>query len=187
MRLSSPPSRFMSRCARRVSTAPAPKNSRLLNSMWLRACNSAAVIASAAAPPRPLRLERDRQAKPDEDEADVLDRREGEHALEIDLHQRCSTPRRPRRGADDEHRYAPAPVGRADEIEDDADKAVDRDLRHHAAHQRRHMARRGGMGERQPDMQRRQARLRSGADQRQHQRQGRDRRGGGRRAWRQKA
>ena len=66
-------------------------------------------------------------------------------------------------GADDEHRRAPAPVGRPDEIEDDADEAVDRDLGHHAAHQRRYVARRGGMGERQPDVQRERARFRSGA------------------------
>ena len=33
----------------RVSTAPAPKNSRLLNSEWLKTWNSAAVSASAAA------------------------------------------------------------------------------------------------------------------------------------------
>ena len=47
----------------------------------------------------------------------------------------------------------------AQQIEDDANEAVDRDLGHDAAHQRRNMARRGGMGERQPDMQRHQAGL----------------------------
>ena len=37
MRWISPPSRSMSRSPVAVSTAPAPKNSRLLNSMWLKA------------------------------------------------------------------------------------------------------------------------------------------------------
>ena len=37
-----------------VSTAPAPKNSRLLNKEWLSTWNNAAVKASAAASFRPL-------------------------------------------------------------------------------------------------------------------------------------
>ena len=48
MRWMRPPSFSMSRSPVAVSTAPAPKNSRLLNSEWLRTCNSAAVSASAA-------------------------------------------------------------------------------------------------------------------------------------------
>ena len=58
-------------------------------------------------------------------------------------------------------------AGGAEQIEDDADEAVDRDLGHHAAHQRRDVARRGRMGERQPDVQRHEAGLRAGAEQRQ--------------------
>ena len=61
--------------------------------------------------------------------------------------------------------------GGAEQIEDDADEAVDRDLGHHAAHQRRDVARRGRMGERQPDMQRHQAGLRAGAEQHEDQHQ----------------
>ena len=63
------------------------------------------------------------------------------------------------------------PGRRAEQVEGDAHEAVDRDLGHHAAHQRRDVARRGGMRERQPGVQRHDAGLRSGADQRQHQRQ----------------
>ena len=56
-------------------------------------------------------------------------------------------------------------------IEDDADEAIDRDLGHDAAHQRRNMAGRRRMGERQPDMQRHEAGLGAGAEQHQQQHQ----------------
>ena len=49
MRRISPPSCSMSRSPVADSTAPEPKNSRLLNSEWLKTWNSAAVMASAAA------------------------------------------------------------------------------------------------------------------------------------------
>ena len=44
-----PPRRSMSRWPVAVSTAPAPKNSRLLKTEWLNTWNKAAVSASAAA------------------------------------------------------------------------------------------------------------------------------------------
>ena len=69
--------------------------------------------------------------------------------------------------AEREHHHAPPPGRRPEQIEDDAHEAVDRDLGHDAAHQRGDMARRRRMCERQPDMQRHQAGLRSGAEQRQ--------------------
>ena len=49
MRWIRPPRRSMSRSPVAVRTAPAPKNSRLLNTEWLKTWNSAAVNASAAA------------------------------------------------------------------------------------------------------------------------------------------
>src|SRR5262249_53232876 len=49
MRWMRPPRCSMSRSPVAVSTAPEPKNSRLLNTEWLRTWNSAAVSASAAA------------------------------------------------------------------------------------------------------------------------------------------
>ena len=67
--------------------------------------------------------------------------------------------------AERDHDDAPPPGRRADEIEDDADEAVDRDLGHHAAHQGRDVARRCRVGERQPDVQRHQPGLRAGAEQ----------------------
>ena len=65
-------------------------------------------------------------------------------------------------------------AGVSEQIEHDADEAVDGDLGHHAAHQRRDMARRGRMGERQPDMQRHEAGLGAGADQREDQNERRE-------------
>ena len=50
MRWIRPPRRSMSRSPVAVSTAPAPKKSRLLNTEWLKTWKSAAVSASAAAP-----------------------------------------------------------------------------------------------------------------------------------------
>ena len=68
----------MSRSPVACSTAPAPKNSRLLNSEWLSTWNSAAVRASAAAQLHAVGLEGQRQAEADEDDADILDRAVGE-------------------------------------------------------------------------------------------------------------
>ena len=87
MRWIRPPRCSMSRSPVAVSTAPAPKNSRLLNSEWLNTWNSAAVSASAAAQAMPLAAERQRETEADEDDADVLDGVIGEQALEVVLHQ----------------------------------------------------------------------------------------------------
>jgi hypothetical protein len=51
------------------------------------------------------------------------------------------------------------------------DKAVDRDLGHDAAHQRRDVAGSGGMSKRQPDMERNQARFRAGTQEHENQNQ----------------
>ncbi len=59
---------------------------------------------------------------------------------------------------------APPPDGAADEIEEHAQKRVDRDLGHDAAHQRRDVARRGRMGERQPGVQGHEPGLGAGAE-----------------------
>ena len=128
--------------------------------------------------PHAVRLERERQAEPDEDDADILDRVIGEQPLEVVLHERVENAHHGGDAADREHNDAPPPGGAAGEVEYDADESVDRDLGHYAAHQRRNVARRCRMGERKPRMQRHDAGLRSGADQRenQHQRAERGRR-----------
>ena len=68
-------------------------------------------------------------------------------------------------------------AGSTEQIERDADEAVDGDLGHDAAHQRGDMAGRCRMRERKPDMQRNEAGLGAGADQceAQHQRSERGR------------
>ena len=73
--------------------------------------------------------------------------------------------------AEEQHDHARRPGWLSQQIEHDANEAVDRDLGHDTAHQRGHVARRGGMGERQPDMQRHQAGLGAGAEQHQNQHQ----------------
>ena len=112
-----------------------------------------------------MRLEGQRKPKPDEDDADILDRVVGEQALEIVLHQRIEHAHDAGDAGERQHHHAPPPLRRPEQIEDDAHEAVDRDLGHHAAHQRGDVAGRGGMGERQPDMQRNEARFGSGPDQ----------------------
>ena len=80
-----------------------------------------------------------------------------------------STPSTALIAAEREDHGAPPPDGRAEQVEHDAHEAVHRDLGHHAAHQRRYMARRGRVGQRQPHVQGHQAGLGSGSDQGQHQ------------------
>ena len=159
----------MSRSPVAVSTAPVPKNSRLLNTEWLNTWNSAAVSAERRGRRELVGTEGQRQAEADEDDADVLDRVIGEQALQIVLHQRIQHAEHGGDAADRQHHGAGPPCRRTEQIEHDAHEAVHRDLGHHPAHQRRHMARRGGMRERQPGVQRHDAGLRSGADQRKHQ------------------
>ena len=56
-----------------VSTAPAPKNSRLLNSEWLNTWSSAGGERERGRPSHAMRLERQCQPERGEDDADVLD------------------------------------------------------------------------------------------------------------------
>ena len=65
-------------------------------------------------------------------------------------------------------------AGGPEQIEHDPHEAVDRDLGHHAAHQRGDMAGRRRMRERQPDVQRHQPGLGAGAEQRQTEHERRD-------------
>ena len=110
-----------------------------------------------------VRPKRHRKAQADEDDPDILDRGIGEQPLEILLHQRVEHAENRSDAAETQRDQAPPPDRRAEQVEHDADEAVDRDLGHHAAHQRGDVARRGRMGERQPDVQRHQSCFRSGA------------------------
>ena len=117
-------------------------------------------------------LEGERQAEADEDDADVLDRVVGEQALQVVLHQRVQHAEHRGGAAEHQDHHAPPPGGRPEQVEHDAHEAVDRDLGHDPAHQRRDVARRRRVGERQPDVQRHEPGLRSGAEQHQRQHQG---------------
>ena len=118
--------------------------------------------------------EGERQAEADEDDPDVLDRVVGEQPLQIVLHQRIEHAEHRGAGAERQNHQAPPPGGQAQKVEDDAHEAVDGDLGHHPAHQGRDVAGRRRMGERQPDVQRHEAGLGAGAEQRQGQDQGRE-------------
>ena len=118
-----------------------------------------------------VRRKGERETEPNEDDADILHRVVGEQALEVVLHQCAEHAERAGDPGKGDHDHTPPPRGRAIEVKDDADEAIDGDLGHHAAHQRRYMARRRRMGERKPDVQRNEPRLRAGADEHQDQNQ----------------
>ena len=112
-----------------------------------------------------VRLEGKRKAEADKDDPDILDGVIGEQALEIVLHQRVEDAQHASGAGEHKDEHAPPPHRRTEQIEHDPDKAVDRDLGHHPAHQSGDMTRGGGMGERQPGMQRNETRLGAGANQ----------------------
>ena len=112
-----------------------------------------------------MRLERERKAKSDEDDADVFHRVIGQQPLEIVLHERIEHAHHRGDAAEREHHHAPPPGRFAREVEHDAHEAVDRDLGHYAAHQRGDVAGRRRMRKRQPHMQRHQTGFGTGADE----------------------
>ena len=129
-------------------------------------------------PRHSVRLEGERKAKSDENDPDVLNRVVREQPLEVVLHQCVKHAHHRGDPAERQHQHAPPPGGRADEVEHDAHEAVDGDLGHHPAHQRRDVARRCRMRERQPDVQRHEAGFGAGTDQRKDQNGRRKRRRG---------
>jgi hypothetical protein len=111
------------------------------------------------------------QAQRHEDHADILDRRIGQYALEVAVEHGVEQAQHRRHCTQNDGRERPSPGGRAEQVEGDAHEAVDRHLGHDAAHQRRDVARRRRMGERQPGVQGDQSALRAATDERcrQHQ------------------
>ena len=99
-------------------------------------------------------LESQRKAKAHEDDADVLDRRIGKHTFQIIIKHGVKKTEHCRRGAQKQEGQGPPPDRRSQEVEDDADDAVDRDLGHDAAHQGGDMAGSCRMGKWQPGVQR---------------------------------
>ena len=123
-------------------------------------------------PAHAVGLKRHGEAEADEDDADILDRVVGEQALEVVLHQGVEHAHDRGDAAQREDHHGRPPAGRAEQVEHDAHEAVDRDLGHDPAHQRRDVAGCRRMGQRQPDMERHQPGLGAGAEQGQGQHQG---------------
>ena len=105
-------------------------------------------------------------AEPEHDDPDVLDRVEREQALEVVLEERVHDAADRRERAEREHEHAEPQRQHTQPVDEHTHEAVDRDLDHHAAHQRRHRRGRDRMRARQPAVQRHHARLRPHADER---------------------
>jgi len=105
----------------------------------------------------------ERQAEPDEDDPDILDGAVGEKPLQVGCNHGSKDAEPGGEPAQRHHDHAGPPGRLAHKIEDDAHEAVNGDLGHDAAHQRGDVARCRRMCQRQPDMQRNQTGLRSGA------------------------
>src|SRR5664279_682193 len=105
------------------------------------------------------RIEGEGKTETDEDQTNILDGAVCEDALQIGLHQRVKNTYHCSSAASGQDGDSPPPSGRTEEIEDDADKAVDRNLSHDTAHQRRDVAWCGGMSKGQPNMERNKPRL----------------------------
>ena len=110
----------------------------------------------------------------DVDDADVLDRVVGEQTLQVVLHQRVNHSEHGGNATEEQHDHAPPPCGFAEQVKDDAHKAIHRNLGHDPAHQRRDVAGCRWMGKRQPDVERHQASLGACAEQGQGQGQAGD-------------
>ena len=80
-------------------------------------------------------LEQDREADAGDDDADVLDRGVREQALHVGLHRREEHAEQRRGEPENQREHAPPPELALQQIEGDAQQAVDRGLEHHAAHQ----------------------------------------------------
>ena len=95
-----------------------------------------------------IRLESKRKPQADEDDTYVLDGAVGQELLQVTLKNSREQAHHCARGAEHQQRYTPPPSRRAAEVENDADEAIDGDLGHDAAHERRDMARRCRMRQR---------------------------------------
>ena len=105
-----------------------------------------------------------------QDDPDVLDAVKREQPLEVVLLERVQDADHRRQRSEREHGPAPRcrqrTAARSEQIEREAQHAVDRDLQHDAGHQCRDVARRGRMGVRQPDVERNHAGLHTEAGER---------------------
>ena len=104
-------------------------------------------------------------ARPEHDQPHVLDRRVREQALQVVVDQRVEHAGHGRHGAGGDEQDAPPGGPAAEQIKGDAQQAVDPQLDHHRRHEGRHVAWRGWMGARQPDVHGHEAGLRAETEQ----------------------
>ncbi len=95
-----------------------------------------------------------RKADADQDNADIFHGMVGKQPLQIMLHQRIEDPHDSRHQAEHEHQSAPPPREMADQVERNADDAVNSRLEHYAAHERGHVGGGHGVSLGQPYVQR---------------------------------
>ena len=154
--------------ARRVQHRPRAQEQQPLEARVVDRVIQAADDAQGGERRQPVALEHQARPDPDEDDADVLDRVKGEQPLEIVLHEGVEHPEQRRDGAQAEHEAAPPRGPAREQVDRDAEQAVDAHLDHDAGHQRRHVARRDGMRHRQPHVQRDETGLGAEPEERQH-------------------
>ena len=97
--------------------------------------------------------------KTEHDDPDVLDRVEGEQPLQVVLKQRVGDTADSRESAEGQHQHTEPDRQRPEPIDEHANKAVNRHLDHHAAHQRRRRCRCDRVCKREPTVHRHQPRL----------------------------
>ncbi len=108
---------------------------------------------------RALRVQQQRAADADQDDADVLDAVEGKQPLDVVLHDRVKHAHHGRDRADGQDQQG-QPVGAAaDDIDRQPDQAVDPGLDHRPGHDGRNVRRRHRVGARQPGVERHRAGL----------------------------
>ena len=160
IRRASPPSRSRSRSPVAASTDPAARKPSLLNAACAIRCSMAAASAIVAVAVAPEAGEQGRGAERQGDQPHVLGRRIGKQPFEIRGDRGLQHPEQRGQPADDQQGQPPPARARAEQLQVEPDDAVDAQVDHRRAHQRRHRARRLRMGARQPGVQRQQPRLR---------------------------
>ena len=115
-------------------------------------------------PDAPRGPEDDGRAHAEQNDPDVLHAVIGQEPLEVVLDERVEDAEEGGSRADEEEDRAPPRRPLAEPVEAHAQEAVDAQLDHDARHEGRHVTRGRGMGQRQPDVERNEARLRPEAE-----------------------
>ncbi len=164
MRSSTPPMRSSRSPPPARSIDPAPRNSSALAAAWASACSRAAASATPAHRGSPCDVKHDRRAQRHGHDADVLDRREGQQALQIALEEGVGDPEQGRGRAEPDQQEAHPRLGLADPLQQQPRQPVEADAHHRPRHQRRHVGRRERVGARQPGVEGHQPGLGTEAD-----------------------